>query len=601
MSSRPAESWGREAAVIIVLAAVTVAAFGRVGTCDFVNFDDDLYVTGNARVRLGLTLEGVRWAFTTLFNCNWHPLTWLSHMLDCQLFGVTAGAHHLVSLALHVLSSCLLFWVFVRMTGSLWRSAVVAGLFAVHPLHVESVAWIAERKDVLSGLLWVLTTWAYVEFVRRRRGRLYVLALLLFSLGIMAKPMVVTLPFVLLLLDLWPLQRLRRESRPVDSADTPKAAHEGRAPVRRASVPAGRGTSFGALVAEKVPFLVLSAFSCVMTFIAQHRGGAAPSFAGLTLDARLANAAVSYVAYLGKLLWPVRLCVFYPFRYAPPALEWVGAVVLLSLISGLVLSRWRKRPYLVVGWAWYLGTLVPVIGLVQVGAQAMADRYMYLPSVGLFLMLAWGAAELAERMKIRAPAVATVTGIVLVALVLRTQDQVRSWADSTALYRRALSVTRHNSRIEKNYGVTLIRLGKLEEAKRYLDDAVRDAPGWGDAYYNRGAAMEALGDFEAATRDYAMAVRLEPARAGAHLRMGSVLFRRGKFDEALGELAAAVRQDPADADARNGLGAALATMGRYREAEEQFLEALELRPGSSFAKENLEKVRALMRNAGGRP
>jgi protein O-mannosyl-transferase len=577
-------SWRRGATLALALAALTVAAFWQVTRCGFVNFDDDRYVTENAHVRAGLALDGVRWAWTTFDNANWHPLTWMSHMLDVSLFGLDAGAHHGVSLLLHALASLLLFGALARMTRAPGRSAVVAGLFAVHPLHVESVAWISERKDVLSGLFAMLTLWAYAGWARRRTPWRYALVLACFALGLAAKSMLVTLPFVLLLLDCWPLRRM---------AGVPAAglAPEG---AGRAIAPAP-AMSFVALLLEKAPLLALSAFVSVVTLVAQRSGGAAPTVAMLGVGSRVGNALLSAVAYLGKTFWPARLCFFYPYRDTLPVALCVAAAALLLLVTALAAWQWRARPWLGVGWLWFAGMLVPVIGLVQVGEQAMADRYMYLPSVGLFILLVWGGAELARRLRLRESATAAIAAAVLVALALTTRTQVRTWTDSTSLFEHALAVTRRNATAEMNYGVTLLRLGRLPEARRQLDAAVADAPRWGEAIGNRGVAKEAAGQTASAIADYQAAVRLEAGYAPAHRRLAEALFRAGRYDEALAEFDAGVSCDPSDADLREGRGATLATLKRYPEAEAELRRALELRPGFELAGQNLERLQAIQR------
>jgi protein O-mannosyl-transferase len=581
-----ARPWPREAAITIGLAVVTAAAFARVAGCGFVNFDDPLYVTENPHVLAGLGADGARWAFGTFATGNWHPLTWLSHLLDVTLFGVNAGPHHLVNLLLHVLSTCLLFGLLARATGAPWRSAAVAALFGVHPLRVESVAWIAERKDVLSTLLSLATLALYARAARRPGRWRLAPALGVFALALLAKPMAVTLPLAMLLLDAWPLGRFGAPA-------APDPRRRGRAGARREPGVASVASSLEALVAEKVPFLVLAALSAGVTFVAQRSGGAVHSLANLPFGPRLANALVSYVAYVGQLLWPARLCVFYPFRAAIAPWAWIGAALLLAAVTALVVWQRGRRPWLAVGWLWYVGTLVPVIGLVQVGSQAMADRYTYLPSIGLAIALVWGLAELLERLRVPVAATAALAAAALAALAVATSAQVGTWTDSFALYRQALAVTKGNAMIEKNLGVTYQRLGRLEEALPYLDAAVRDDAAWADARFNRGLVREGLGRLDDALRDYAEAARLQPLFAAAHRQLGAVLFRQGRFDEALAELQAAVRWDPADAEARDALGATLATKGRYREAEAELLEALRLRPDLEDAARNLERLRAL--------
>jgi len=588
--SPPARPRARRLRLILVsvaLAAMTALAFWRVGTCDFINFDDELYVTQNQQVQHGLTAAGVRWAFTTFHATNWHPLTWLSHMLDCQLFGMKAGLHHRSSLLLHVLNSLLLFWLLGRMTGALWRSALVAALFAVHPLHVESVAWVAERKDVLSTAFWLLTLGAYVEYARRQSPAAYLASLVFFTLGILAKPMVVSLPFVMLLLDVWPLGRLAlgRTARAQDATARRGPRSGGGQPASRALGTGPR--SLAGLLLEKVPFFALAAFSSVMTFLAQHRGGAVVTLVWIPLSQRLPNAIVSYVAYLAKLFWPSQLCIYYPFvRFLSP---WkvAAATVLLLLLTVLVLWRWRKRPYLAVGWFWYVGTLLPVIGLVQVGGQAMADRYTYIPSIGIFVLAVWGLAEAGTRLRLQPWLAAAPCGILLLGCCLSAHQQVGYWRDSLTVYRRALAVAPNSPLINKDYGVTLMRLGKLDEARPYLAEAVRLDPTYGDAHFALGLVCEKAGDLETATRSFEHALRIMPNHADANERLGVLLFNRGDFDRARVHLAAYTRLTPSDPEGHNNLGAALALLGRYAEAIVEFRKAVELKPDYADARKNL--------------
>jgi hypothetical protein len=369
--------------ICMALAAAVAAAYAPLWDAGFAGLDDHLYVSGNPHVQQGLTREGVAWALGSTKASNWHPLTWLSLMLDCQLFGAGAGSHHLVNVGFHVANSVLLFLVLRRMTGRRWPSALVVALFALHPLHVESVAWVAERKDVLSTLFWILTMGAYVRYARRPGVLRYLPVFAFLLLGLMAKPMLVTLPFVLLLLDYWPLGRLARA----------EAGATGLAP--SGEVAGGRRAKVWRLVLEKVPLLVLAAASCVVTFAVQRHGEAVMPLERLALPARMANAAVSCVAYLGKMVWPQGLTVLYPYPADRPAWEVAAAAAFLLAVTAAAAALVRRRPYLAVGWFWYLGTLVPVIGLVQVGEQPMADRYTYVPLIGTFIMVAWAAGDLA--------------------------------------------------------------------------------------------------------------------------------------------------------------------------------------------------------------
>jgi hypothetical protein len=363
--------------ICLFLTVASISTFWQVLYHEFVDYDDFQYVVENIHVRSGVTWEGIVWAFTATHMSNWHPLTWLSHMMDCQIYGMKAGMHHLTNLLIHVANTLLLFVILKRMTRALWRSAFVAALFALHPLHVESVAWIAERKDVLSTLFWVLTMLTYVRYVERPGLVRYVLVLLSFALGLMAKPMLVTLPFVLLLLDYWPLQRVRMgQSR---AGDMPR--------INRSETIGDQKVVVFRLIWEKAPFFLLAAASGTVTFLAQQSGGSVRSLDLLPIQIRLANALVAYIAYIGKMIWPFKLAVFYPHAGMPPAWHVVGAGLLLACVSVMVIRAAQRSPYAIAGWLWYLGTLVPVIGLVQVASLSMADRYTYVPLIGLFMSL----------------------------------------------------------------------------------------------------------------------------------------------------------------------------------------------------------------------
>lgn len=455
-----------ERLVCLLLIVATLAVFQQLPEYDFVNIDDYYYVTENVHVTRGLTREGIIWAFTTLHANNWHPLTWLSHMLDCQLFGLKPGMHHLTNLLLHMANSTLLLLVLKRMTGALWRSAFAAALFALHPLHVESVAWVAERKDVLSTLFWLLTVWGYAGYVEYPGRNRYLLVLLFFALGLMAKPMLVTLPFILLLLDYWPLGRVKLwESREGGSGG-----------IQRSSALH--------LVREKIPFFALTLASGIVTVVAQYKGGAVRSLNLLPLDVRIANALVSYVGYIGKMIWPQHLAIFYPHPGALPTWQVVGAGLLLLSLSIILLRAAGRFPYLGVGWLWYLGTLVPVIGLVQVGDQAMADRYTYVPLIGLFVLIAWGIPDLMARWRYRQIALTISAVIVVFCCTVSTWSHVKHWRNGTALFTHAVNVTADNALAHDGLGFALARQGRLDEAIAHYSEALRIKPGYAKARYN---------------------------------------------------------------------------------------------------------------------
>jgi len=534
----------------------------------FVVVDDRTYVIDNPHVRGGLTLRDLAWAFTAHYAANWHPVTWLSHMLDCQLFGLNAGPHHLVNVLLHIASTLLLFTVLRKMTNAPWRSGFVAALFALHPLHVESVAWVAERKDVLSTCLAMLTIGAYVRYVEEsaahgsRLKTYYGLTLLLYALALMAKPMVVTLPFVLLLLDYWPLGR-----------------------TRWVAAAAGNGVEAtpGRLLKEKLPFLALVAVSSVLTVWAQP----IQSLANLPLRVRIANAVLSYVRYIDKAFWPTRLAVFYPLDERLSATLVVGAAIGLVGVTTAVILRARRQPWLATGWFWYLGMLVPVIGLVQVGGQSMADRYMYFPIVGLFVMVCWSVPRdaMMGRTWSAIGCVAGAAGLVVCGVLSRAQ--VECWKDSETLFRHALDVTRDNWLAHGNLGVVFEEAGKLPEAVGQYERALQIQPGYPQAEYNLGNTLLKMGRVGEAMEHWNQAVRLNPDFAEAHYNLGVALLGAGRLSEAVAHLEQALRVNPNSAEAHNSLGATLVQLGRVSEAIGQYEQALRIRPDSAEYHNNL--------------
>jgi len=558
----------REFLVGVFLVAITLAVFWQVTGHDFIAFDDPEYVIDNPMVRAGLTPQGIRWAFSTFYAANWHPLTWLSHMLDSHLYGLNPGRHHLTSLLLHLLSSLLLFLVLVKMTTTLWRSAAVAALFAVHPLHVESVAWIAERKDVLSTCFWMLTMWAYLRYTRNPGRTSYLITLILYALGLMAKPMLVTLPLVLILLDYWPLGRWARAG----------LVHE----------PGRHGGRIAALVWEKAPFILLAALSSTVTLIAQWQGGAVSPTEIVPFGVRFWNALVAYLLYLVKIVWPVGLAVFYPHpgRSLPWWLVLCAALVLVGITLGVLRAR-KTQPYLVTGWFWYLGTLLPVIGLIQVGEQAMADRYCYIPLIGPFLMISWGAPALAARWLTPRVLLPVLTAATLSALICVTWGQVRYWRDSFTLFTHTLSVTTNNSRMHNNLANVLAQRGEIEKAITHYEKALAIQPKYPEAESNLGAALISQGRVEEGIGHYREALRLDPNLAEVHNNLGVALADQGKTEEAVSHYLKAVELKPDYAEAHNNLGNILADQGRFAEAIARFQEALRLQPFYPQAHNNL--------------
>ena len=592
---------------VFLMSAALVAAgafvYAPVRHHEFVNFDDPQYVSQNPDVTGGLNGRAVAWALATGHAGNWHPLTWLSHLLDVEWFGLDAGKHHLTSVALHLANTVLLFGLLHGMTGALLRSAFVAALFAVHPLHVESVAWIAERKDVLSALFFLLTLHAYLAYVRSPRASRYVLTFVLFALGLMAKPMLVTLPLVLLLLDWWPLGR----------------AHE--------------PSDWRRLLVEKLPLIGLAIASSVVTVLVQHDAGAVKGLELLPLGRRLATAVLGYAWYAAKVVWPTRLAALYPYPARVPGGQVLGAVLLLGAVSWLALRAARRHPYLPVGWFWYVGTLLPVLGLVQVGSQPWADRYTYIPAIGLFIVVAWGAVDLLAGWRHRQAVLATAAAVVVAGSAIAARRQVDYWRNSVALWEHALEVTTGNYRAESNLGhalakerrleeaaahysaaldirpdfpeahnnlgLILAEQGKVREAMTHYADAVRALPDYLEAHNNLAVALTGEGRNGEAIRHFTEAVRIDPSVAVAHNNLGAALAREGRLEEAVPELAEALRIEPGYAEARtnlavahNGLGAALADQGRTDEAIGHYAEALRLQPALADAHANLARARA---------
>jgi len=565
--------------ICLFLVIATLAVYWQVLDNDFVNYDDDEYVTENIRVYKGVTFDSLTWAFTSSHGNSispdvyhhWHPLTWVSHMIDCQLYSLNPRGHHLTSLLFHVANTLLLLLILVRMTGALWQSSFVAALFAIHPLHVESVAWVAERKDVLSTFFMMLTVWAYILYVKKGKVKRYLLVVLFFVFGLMSKAMIVTLPFILLMLDFWPLGRLclTRDTR---------------------NVVTGQHTderlNIFRLVWEKVPFFALAVVSSVVTYIAQE--GAIGTLKMYSLQTRIINAFVAYTEYIVNMVWPVKLAVLYPHPGNSLPL-WKGVVtgLALVLITILVIRKARKIPYITVGWFWYVVTLIPVIGIVQVGLRAKADRFTYITLIGLFVIIAWGANDLLSKWPHRKIWLGTLAGIILPVLMVLTWKQVQHWENSITLYKHTLKHTSNNLLVHNYLGTTLGMQGRTEEAIEHYLQALRLKPNYVEAHNNLAIALGMQGRTEEAIEHFLKASQLKPDDAKAHYNLGVAYKSLGMHKEAIESYRRALRINPDDAKVHNNLGTALGRQGRTEEAIEHFLKALQLKPDYAEAHNNL--------------
>jgi len=549
MHQRRAQSTGRpkisrrwlRLGICISLAVLTWVVFGQLLQYDFINYDDPRYVYENTNITNGLTIGGIAWAFSHIHSMNWHPLTTISHMLDCQLYGLKPGAHHFTNVLLHSIVAILLLLVLQRMTGgpsgigSIWRSAFVAAVFAIHPLRVESVAWIAERKDVLSGVFFMLTLLTYFRYVRVRSIGHYLTVLFMFALGLMCKPMLVTLPFVLLVLDYWPLGRIRGQKSDV-------SGHE----------------NLVMLVVEKIPLVGLSAISSVVTFLAQR--GAVGWTEQLPVLARINNAVVTYAAYMWQMLWPVKLAVFYPHPESRlPLWEIILCLLLLIGITAAAVVLRKSRPYFITGWLWYLGMLVPVIGLVQVGWQGRADRYTYLPQIGLYIAITWGIADVTAAWRWQREILTAGTAIVVGLLSWRASVQASYWRDSETLFTHALAVTSNNDVAENNLGIVFLQKGNLDEAISLLQAAVDLRPENSPAHENLAKALLQKGQVTDALVHYRRLLELQPDNIEVHNIVGTVLIQQGQAREAVEEWQKVLAIQPDNGNAMSNLAWVFAT------------------------------------------
>jgi tetratricopeptide (TPR) repeat protein len=545
--------------ISLFLVISILCVYGQVRNFSFVNFDDRQYVTDNYHVQAGLTLTSIRWSFSATHASNWHPLTWLSHMLDCQIYGMNPGHHHMTNVLLHILNTLLLFFIFKRISGSRWKSAFVAALFALHPLHVESVAWVAERKDVLSTFFLMLALWSYAGYVERPRPDKYLLLILFYMLGLMAKPMIVTLPLVLLLLDYWPLNRF--QLRPLNNEN-----------------PAGQRFFYFGLIREKIPLFILSVASCAITYLVQKSSGAVNSLSAIPFHVRIANALVSYVDYIGKMLWPHNLAVLYPYPKSIVLWKITGAGFLLTVMTVLVLRSLRSKPYLMVGWFWYLGTLVPVIGIVQVGSQALADRYTYVPLIGIFIMATWWISDWASKKHYKRIGFFTATAAILLLLIITSRIQVTYWSNSVSLFEHAVNVTGGSSTAQLNLGEALADQGNIENAVKHFSKVLSEKSDRAIAHYELGDTLERKGELSSAVKHYLEAIRIRPGYAKAYNNLGIILAGQNKVEAAIAFLSKALQISPGYAGAHFNLGKIYFNRNDFEKAIFHYQKALQCDP-----------------------
>ena len=558
----PQQNAQSTAITIAIAAALIIAiliAFWGIWKNDFINFDDNEYITQNPNIQQGLTSDSIKWAFTTGHAGNWHPLTWLSHMLDCQLFDLNPAGHHTTNLLLHIANTLLLLWALKLMTGKLWPSAFIAALFAIHPLHVESVAWASERKDTLSTFFWMLTMIAYTRYTQTSHAKWYAASLLALTLGLMAKPMLVTLPFVLLLFDYWPLER---KHIPIIT-----------------------------LIKEKLPFIAIAATSSIITFLVQQGGDAVKGLYMLPLNFRIGNTFISYITYITKTILPINLAVFYP--HPGNGLSWPTAIlsaIILIAISLIILLLLKKHRYLTTGWLFFLGTLIPVIGLVQVGSQAIADRYTYIPLIGIFIIITYAAIELAEKYKLPPNSLKITAAIILITLIAFTHQQTAYWRNSLTLFDHAAKVVDNNYRAYFNMALFLSENRRHKEAANNFLTATKIKPQWPEAHFNLGLELFRLGKLTQAAEHYKTAIALNFIQPEIYNNLGLTLEMQGKLTEAAENYRHAIKLKPDYINARFGLATILAKQNKKRQAIKQYQQILKINPNHPQTKQQLKAL-----------
>lgn len=532
-SRHPANTFHNVILFCLFLIASIMIVYGGVRNYGYINLDDDQYVTENLHIQKGVTFQNIKWAFKTFHAGNWHPVTWISHMIDCQLFGMDLGWHHLTNVLLHILNTLILLALFQEMTGEFRKSAFVAALFALHPLHVESVAWISERKDVLCAFWGFLTLWAYIRYIKSPNILKYFVSLFFFLLGLLSKPMLVTFPFVLILLDYWPLGRTRF--------------------YLSGNIPSGSEQPLLKLIVEKIPFFILVLISSAATFIAQHKGGAVGTFEAYPLSARIFNACISYIHYIMKMIFPVNLGVLYPFPSGIPVWQIGGALFLIVLITIIAIKTLKTYPYIAFGWFFYLGTLVPVIGIVQVGMQKMADRYTYIPLVGIFVIIAWGVPQLLSRWKLKNIFLIIISVSVLSFLTFTAKIQVGYWSDSISLFTHTLSVTKKNVLILNNLGIAYAEKGAIETSIKYFKKAEKIKPEDIDVLINLGIGLSMLNKNEEALAYFAKTTTLDPGNITAHNYLGTIYLKTGLINRAVFHFKEVLKINPQNTQAKKNM------------------------------------------------
>jgi len=561
--------------ISFILIIITFSVYWQTKTFDYINFDDNDYITENRHVQAGLSMGNIAWAFTTTHTGPWIPLTWLSYMFGVQLYGMSPGWHHLTNVFFHITNVLLLFFILNQTTQAIWKSCLVAVLFALHPIHVESVAWISERKDVLSTFFFLLTILGYYRYVKQPAVANFLLTLLLFAFSLMAKPMVVTLPFVLILLDYWPLKRF-----PTNQSKPSRFKTKGR--------------HIKYLMIEKVPFLILSLIVSLITFLSHQDIGSLGSWKEFPFLDRIANSLASYTKYIGKMIWPNKLAVLYP--YAQISLwEMISSFVFIAVVSWYAIRKRHEQPYFIVGWLWYLGTLVPVIGLVNWGSQAMADRFVYIPFIGLYIIASWGISGLLTKWIQRKIWFVVPTIVIASTLSILSWQQVGHWENSVTLFENSLKKTRNNYIIHNNLGVTLELEEQTEKAIEHYRQALKIKPDYADAHNNIGFALSKIEQMGKAIEHYQQALKKRPNYDKAHNNMGNALYKLDRFDEAIEHYSKALKIKPDFADAHNNIGSALFRKGMTNEAVKHYFKALRINPDHAAARINLRKMRMLQK------